>query len=87
MASRNRPHVMVGLGDAFTAAAATGLLRGHDLERINDFANAVAGYVCSQPGATPEIPPSLRIARDHTGTRQLHILFPRQQFNVGVSWP
>jgi fructokinase len=46
----------VGAGDAFTAALVLGLLKGHDLDRINDFANRLASYVCSQPGATPEIP-------------------------------
>ena len=46
----------VGAGDAFAAALALGLLRGHDLERINADANRVAAYVCSQPGATPLLP-------------------------------
>lgn len=50
----------VGAGDAFAAATAMGLLRGHDLNRINKFANAVASHVCSRPGATPEIPAALR---------------------------
>jgi fructokinase len=51
----------VGAGDAFTAALVTGLLRGrdHDLDRINAFANRLAAYVCSQPGATPPIPAAL----------------------------
>jgi fructokinase len=45
----------VGAGDAFTAAIVTGLLRGDDLDRVNAFANRLASYVCSQPGATPTI--------------------------------
>jgi fructokinase len=45
----------VGAGDAFTAALAIGLLRGENLERINDAANRLAAYVCSMPGATPPI--------------------------------
>jgi fructokinase len=49
----------VGAGDAFTAALVLGLLRGHDLERINAFANRLASYVCSQHGATPGIPSEL----------------------------
>ena len=46
----------VGAGDAFTAVIAMGLLEGHDLDTINDRANRVACYVCSQAGATPEMP-------------------------------
>ena len=54
----------VGAGDAFTAATIIGLLKGHSLDRINALANSVASHVCSQPGATPEIPGSLRAALD-----------------------
>ena len=53
----------VGAGDAFTAALVLGLLDGHDAGRINAFANRLAAYVCSQPGATPPVPPELRDAR------------------------
>ena len=49
----------VGAGDAFTAALALGMLRGCDLDRINDHANRVASFVCSQAGATPELPEPL----------------------------
>src|SRR2546427_8627530 len=38
----------VGAGDAFTAALVLGLQKGEPLERINDFANRLAAYVCSQ---------------------------------------
>lgn len=48
----------IGAGDAFTAALALGLLAQWPLGVINDRANAVAAYVCSQSGATPELPPS-----------------------------
>ncbi len=47
----------VGAGDAFTAAMVSGLLRRMDLDEINDIANQVARYVCSQAGATPPMPP------------------------------
>lgn len=50
----------VGAGDAFTAAMALGLLAGRSLDDINRHANEVAAYVCSQPGATPALPQSLR---------------------------
>ena len=49
----------VGAGDAFTAALVMGLLRGHDLDKINASAGRLAGYVCSQPGGTPEVPPEV----------------------------
>lgn len=51
----------VGAGDAFTAALAMGMLRNHTLDRINDHANCVASFVCSQAGATPELPDELRL--------------------------
>jgi len=50
----------VGAGDAFTAVLTVGLLRGLDPDTVNDAANRVAAYVCSMPGATPEVPPELR---------------------------
>lgn len=46
----------VGAGDAFTAAMVMGYLKGWDLERINQSANRLAGFVCTQPGATPVLP-------------------------------
>ncbi|MGO9863196.1 MAG: carbohydrate kinase family protein [Terriglobales bacterium] len=46
----------VGAGDSFTAALVLGLLRKMDLNEINTIADEVAGYVCSQPGATPTLP-------------------------------
>ena len=46
----------VGAGDSFTATMVMGLLRKMDLNEINTVANAVARYVCSQPGATPALP-------------------------------
>jgi fructokinase len=46
----------VGAGDSFTAALVLGLLRRMDLDEINEIANEVARYVCSQPGATPILP-------------------------------
>lgn len=43
----------VGAGDAFTAAMAYQLRRGSSLNEINEFANRIASWVASQPGAMP----------------------------------
>jgi fructokinase len=50
----------VGAGDAFTAMLVVGRLAGWPLDLINRRANEVAAFVCSQAGATPELPGSLR---------------------------
>lgn len=50
----------VGAGDAFAAALALGLLAGWPLEEIHRRAADVAAYVCTQAGATPELPADLR---------------------------
>ncbi|MGJ8639231.1 MAG: carbohydrate kinase family protein [Opitutaceae bacterium] len=49
----------VGAGDSFTAALCIGLLKGWSLSEVNQFANKVAAYVCSQEGATPPLPAEL----------------------------
>jgi fructokinase len=49
----------VGAGDAFTAALVLGLLRHDPLDLINRRACAVAAYVCTQAGATPQLPDEL----------------------------
>ena len=58
------PHVKVvdtvGAGDAFSAALLLGVLAGRPMDEVNRRANAVAAFVCSQPGATPALPASLR---------------------------
>jgi fructokinase len=46
----------VGAGDSFTAALVMGLLAEMDLDVIHSSAAEVAGYVCSQVGATPVLP-------------------------------
>ena len=50
----------VGAGDAFTAVLVMGLLQRMDLDEINAVANEVARYVCSQAGATPQLPLDFR---------------------------
>ena len=65
----------VGAGDSFTAALVLGLLQEMDLEEINSLANEVARYVCSQPGATPQMPQefaeNFRTARSRSPRRNL----------------
>jgi len=50
----------IGAGDAFTAAATLGFLQEMALEDINEQANRVAAYVCSQRGGMPPMPDFLR---------------------------
>jgi fructokinase len=49
----------VGAGDSFAAAITLGLLCGRSLDEINEFANSLASFVCSQSGATPRLPDRL----------------------------
>lgn len=50
----------VGAGDAFTAALTVGLLLKRPLTDIHHRASEVAAWTCTQPGATPTFPASLR---------------------------
>ena len=50
----------VGAGDSFTAALTLGMMRGYKLDLINEYANRVACFVCSQAGAMSELPANLR---------------------------
>jgi fructokinase len=52
----------VGAGDAFTAAVVIDFLAGLPLAEVNAHANAVASFVCSQPGAVAALPDYLRNA-------------------------
>jgi len=49
----------VGAGDSFTASICMGVLKGWPLNKVNEFANRVATFVCSQKGATPTLPEHL----------------------------
>lgn len=49
----------VGAGDAFAAALLVGLLSGQPVRAACDHANRVAAFVCSRPGATPQLPDDL----------------------------
>ena len=49
----------VGAGDAFTAACILGFIKNWSEPEILSRASDIASYVCTQPGATPEIPADL----------------------------
>jgi len=51
----------VGAGDSFMATLCMGLLHKQPLSEINKHANQVAAFVCSQNGATPDMPSGLRV--------------------------
>jgi fructokinase len=55
----------VGAGDSFTATLCMGLLEGNPLSVINDHANRVAAFVCSQSGAVPRFPEALKTHSAH----------------------
>jgi len=46
----------VGAGDAFTAILVAGLLKKIPIPEIHERATEVAAFVCTQKGATPEMP-------------------------------
>jgi len=46
----------VGAGDAFTAVLVHQLLAGRPLAAINEAANRYASWICTQRGATPDVP-------------------------------
>jgi fructokinase len=50
----------IGAGDAFTAAVTIGYLRGMNLDDINEQANIIGAYVCSQQGGMPDMPESMK---------------------------
>ncbi len=49
----------IGAGDSFSATLCAGLLQELPLASLNENANQVAAYVCSQRGATPALPESI----------------------------
>jgi fructokinase len=59
----------VGAGDSYTAALALGLLSGKAPEDILRIAHRVADFVCTQPGATPPMPPGF--AAEFVGPRRI----------------
>lgn len=51
----------VGAGDAFCAAFCSAILKGYFMEEAHNIAVEVAAYVCTQSGAMPMWPKTLRI--------------------------
>ena len=49
----------VGAGDSFTAFLVAGILNDLELNKTHKAATEVAAYVCTQHGATPELPEEL----------------------------
>lgn len=52
----------VGAGDSYTAALCMGLLAGMSIQEVIGCASRVSAFVCEQPGATPVLPESFRLA-------------------------
>lgn len=50
----------VGAGDSFTAAFCASVLKGRSVEDAHRLAVDVSAYVCTQPGAMPELPKELK---------------------------
>ena len=50
----------VGAGDAFTAMVVVGLLSGLPIESIHERASEIAAFVCTQSGATPQLPKTMK---------------------------
>lgn len=49
----------VGAGDSFVAVVAVGMLLGMEISKIQEMANRVAAFVCTQVGGTPTLPEEL----------------------------
>lgn len=52
----------VGAGDSFTAGVVGGWLTGMQLADLHDHASRLSAFVCTQPGAMPELPGEFKIA-------------------------
>ena len=50
----------VGAGDSFTAAITIGMLLNLPLEQCHLWADSVARWLCTQSGANPDFPVSLK---------------------------
>lgn len=51
----------VGAGDAFTAGIVWGMLNNLPFEKTHEIAGMLASYLCSQKGATPNLPKELKV--------------------------
>jgi fructokinase len=61
----------VGAGDSFVAVVATGLLLGLEISKIQELANRVAAFVCTQVGGTPTLPEELVSIFKESTTKRL----------------
>ncbi len=68
----------VGAGDSFTATFIAGLLLGLTVPGAHAAAVQVAAWVCTQPGAMPQLPESLRLLCGNRGRRQSEDFLPHQ---------
>ena len=50
----------VGAGDSFTAAFTASIIKGKEIDWAHKFAVLVSAYVCTQSGAMPILPPSIK---------------------------
>lgn len=50
----------VGAGDSFTGSFAAAILTGKSIAEAHELAVEVSAYVCTQNGAMPEIPKTLK---------------------------
>lgn len=51
----------VGAGDSFTAAFCSAMLMGRSLDQAHSLAVEVSAFVCTQPGAMPQLPSHLKV--------------------------
>ena len=63
----------VGAGDSFTATLVMGLLADMELDALHAAAAEVAGFVCTQPGATPALPRQIRDKFIHAASRPAEV--------------
>mgnify|MGYP001536032963 FL=1 len=50
----------MGAGDSFTATFISAILKGKSIREAHELAVEVSAYVCTQNGAMPELPISIK---------------------------
>lgn len=76
----------IGAGDAFAAALTAGLVFGMPLRHVQLAATKVSAFVCTQPGATPELPLELK---ELTAAPSANVHLPKtnHRFRTNVHLP